>query len=102
MKLKKYFLYDKLIKWQADNLSHRQLLYFLSFFLGLIGGLAAIILKNTVHYTHLFVTSQLHIEGINIFYLAYPLMGILLTVLFVRFLIKDEMGHVIPLSSLPH
>jgi CIC family chloride channel protein len=93
MKLKKYFLYDKLIKWQADNLSHRQLLYFLSFFLGLIGGLAAIILKNTVHYTHLFVTSQLHIEGINIFYLAYPLMGILLTVLFVRFLIKDEMGH---------
>jgi CIC family chloride channel protein len=39
------------------------------------------------------VTSQLHIEGINLFYLAYPLMGIFLTVLFVRFIIKDQMGH---------
>lgn len=93
MKLNTHFLRDKVIQWQVDKLSHRQLLYVLSFFIGIISGLAAIILKNTVHYTHLFVTSQLHIEGINLFYLAYPLMGIFLTVLFVRFIIKDQMGH---------
>ncbi|MBN2273577.1 MAG: chloride channel protein [Bacteroidales bacterium] len=84
---------NKIIQWQIDNLSHRQLLYVLSFFIGIISGLAALILKNAVHYTHLFVTSRLHIEGINLFYLAYPLIGVFLTVLFVRFLIKDEMGH---------
>lgn len=83
----------RLVQWQAGHLSHRQLLYVLSFFIGVLSGLAAIILKNAVHYTHLFVTSQLHFEGINFFYLAYPLMGILLTVLFVRFIIRDEMGH---------
>ena len=93
MKLNIHYLRDKVIQWQVDKLSHRQLLYVLSFFIGIISGLAAIILKNTVYYTHLFVTSQLHIEGINLFYLAYPLMGILLTVLFVRFIIKDQMGH---------
>jgi CIC family chloride channel protein len=93
MKRSKDSLLDKIIKWQSERLSHRQLLYVLSFVIGIISGLAAIILKNAVHYTHLFVTSQLHIEGINLFYLAYPLMGVFLTVLFVRFIIKDEMGH---------
>ncbi|MBN1415612.1 MAG: chloride channel protein [Bacteroidales bacterium] len=93
MKITKYFLLDRIIQWQRDNLSHRQLLYLLSFIIGIFSGLAAIILKNTVHYTHLFVTSQLHIEGVNLFYLAYPLMGVFLTILFVRFLIRDEMGH---------
>jgi CIC family chloride channel protein len=93
MKVKKVLFRDKLVQWQVDHISHRQLLYILSFFIGIISGLAAIILKNAVHYTHLFVTSQLHFEGLNLFYLAYPLIGIFLTVLFVRFFIKDQMGH---------
>ena len=93
MKFSNHFLLDKIIKWQSDHLSHRQLLYLLSFIIGVISGLAAIILKNAVHYTHLFVTSQLHFGGINLFYLAYPLIGVFLTILFVRYIIKDEMGH---------
>jgi CIC family chloride channel protein len=87
------FLFRKIIEWQGDHLDHRQLLYILSFIVGIISGLAAVVLKNAVHYTHQLVTSGLHIEGVNLFYLAYPLMGVLLTLLFVRYIIKDEMGH---------
>jgi CIC family chloride channel protein len=83
----------KVTEWQRNHLTHRQLIYFLSFFIGILSGFAAIILKNTVHYTHLFVTSQLAFRGINLLYLAYPLAGVFLTVLFVRFFIKDKMGH---------
>jgi chloride channel protein, CIC family len=84
---------DKIIRLQRAHMSHRQLLYLLSFVIGIISSLAALILKNAVHYTHLFVTSKLHIEGINLFYLAYPLMGVFLTIVFVKVFIKDEMGH---------
>jgi len=93
MKFTKHFLLNKIIKWQSEHLSHHQLLYILSFIIGIFSGLAAIVLKNTVYYTHLFVTSRLQLEGVNLFYLAYPLMGVFLTVLFVRIIIKDEMGH---------
>ncbi len=84
---------QKTIEWQRNHFSHRQLTYILSFVIGILSGFAAIILKNTVYYTHLFITSKLAFSGINLLYLAYPLSGVLLTVLFVRFIIKDEMGH---------
>jgi len=60
---------------------------------GLISGLAAILLKNTIHTTHIFLTKQFQIENANFFYLAYPFIGIIFTVIFVRVFIKDNIGH---------
>ena len=51
------------------------------------------LMKNTIHYTHHFLTKQFHIENANYLYLAYPFFGIILTVLLVRFFVKDNIGH---------
>ncbi len=92
MKMNTGFL-GRFLIWRSEHLRHRQFVFILSFFIGIVSGLAAVILKNAVHYTHLFLTHRLSSEGINYLYLCYPLVGILLTVLFVKFFVKDKIGH---------
>jgi CIC family chloride channel protein len=58
-----------------------------------VSGLAAVVLKNAVHFTHKLVIRQEGLFQVNFFYLALPMIGILLTVLYVKLMVKDEMGH---------
>lgn len=79
--------------WRGKHLGHRQFVYVISFIIGIISGSAAVALKNIVYYTNELLTQWVDIEKINLLYLAYPLIGIGLTVLFVKFLVKDNIGH---------
>jgi CIC family chloride channel protein len=80
-------------KWRVNNISHRNFVLILSLVIGLISGLAAVLLKNAVHYTHYFLTRGFDAEDGNLLYLAYPLIGMGLTVLFVKYIIKDNISH---------
>ena len=93
MTAKRDKILSRLIAWRLKHINHRQFVYILSFLIGLLSSLAAVLLKNVVHFTHEFLTHHLNVDRINIFYLAYPLIGILLTILFVRFFVKDNIGH---------
>jgi CIC family chloride channel protein len=86
-------LLGKFLIWKGKHLKHHQFVYILSFIIGIISGAAAVVLKNTIYYTNEFLLHKLDIENINLLYLACPLIGIALTVLFVRVLIKDNIGH---------
>lgn len=66
---------------------------FLSVIIGILSGLAAVLLKNTVHYTNKFITSGFDFGEGNYLYLTLPLVGIGLTVLFASFIVKDDIGH---------
>ncbi len=83
----------KFLIWREKYMPPRHFVYLLSFILGILGGLAAVILKNAVHYTHYLLTHKITDESINWLYLAYPLAGILITVLFVKYVVKDNIGH---------
>lgn len=80
-------------QWRVRNISHRNFVLILSLAVGLISGLAAVLLKNAVHYTHYFLTRGFDAEDGNLLYLAYPLIGMGLTVLFVKYIIKDNISH---------
>ena len=86
-------LLGKFLIWRVKHIRHRQFLLFLSIVVGILGGLAAILLKNIVHHTNDLLTKEFTLEGGNLLFLAYPLLGILLTVVFVRYIIKDNIGH---------
>ncbi|MBE9510737.1 MAG: chloride channel protein [Bacteroidetes bacterium] len=75
------------------KLNHNQFNYILSFIVGALSGLAAVLLKNTIHYTHLLLTKGFDVESESFWYLVYPLIGIFLTVLLVRYFVKDDIGH---------
>jgi len=83
----------KILIWRIKNIKDRQFVLFLSFLVGVLSGLAAVILKNLVYYTHYFMTNGFDFKEENFMYLAYPMLGILLTVLFVKLFVKDNIGH---------
>lgn len=83
----------KLQKWRLKNISHRNFVLIISFIVGLISGLAAVVLKNTVYYTHYFLTEGFENEAANWLYLAYPLFGMAITVLFIKYVVKDNISH---------
>jgi CIC family chloride channel protein len=70
-----------------------KLIYFLSLLVGLLSALAAAFLKNAIHYTHKILTWGITLESGSYLYLAYPVIGMTLTVIFVRYIIRDKIGH---------
>jgi len=65
----------------------------LSFLIGIVAGLAAVLLKNTVHFTGRFLTDGLDISSVNLLYFALPFIGILITVLYVKYFVKEDIVH---------
>ena len=63
-------------------------LYIASTIVGLAGGLAAVFLKNLVHWTEELVYSG-YTEHYYIWTIFLPAIGILLTVLYIKFFVKN-------------
>jgi len=90
--------YKRLITWRLRHVSDRVFLLFLSVLTGLLAGFAAVLLKTLVHFTNRFLL-QFDIPtfvGGNLLILLYPAIGIVLTVIFVRYIIKGQIGHGLP------
>lgn len=68
-------------------------IYILSLLVGLVSGTAAFLLKNFIHYVSHFLTRHFSTSSESFFYLAYPMIGILISVLLVKYLIKDDISH---------
>jgi len=83
----------KFLKWRLQNVDQRHFLYILSFITGMLSALAAVFLKNAIHYTENLLTTWNRADTGMYLYLAYPLAGMLLTLLFVRYVVKDSIGH---------
>lgn len=87
----KYFRIGR--DWIQKNLSiHNQVLT-LSIFAGVFGATSAVILKNVVHYVVIFLKNSFPEDQFNYLYLAFPLIGIALTVYFVKRFVKDDISH---------
>ena len=75
------------------KLSERDVMMVLSLFVGVLCGLAAVLLKSSIVFIHHHLTSWFDSEAYNALYLIYPGIGMLLAMLFVRYLVKDNIGH---------
>ena len=79
--------------WRLKHLNEREILLILSFVVGLLSGFAAIILKNLIYHLGKLLTQNFTSYSESYQYLAYPGIGILITVLYVRWFVKDDIGH---------
>jgi chloride channel protein, CIC family len=84
---------EKIFRKGLVNIDQVKLVYLLSLVVGLLSALAASFLKNAIHYTHQLLTRNITNDSGSYLFLAYPLAGMLLTLLFVRFVVKDKIGH---------
>ena len=87
---------NQFLIWRVKHIQQKHFLLFLSIIVGLLSGLVAVILKNTVHFIQQLITKGFSQELHNYLYFIFPLIGLFLTVVFVRFLIKKPVGYGIP------
>ena len=76
-----------------SQVSEQNIVLVLSLMVGVVSSLAAVILKNAVFYTHRLLQDAIPKTEFNYLYLAFPIIGITLTVLFIRFFVKDDLSH---------
>ncbi|NQU54648.1 MAG: chloride channel protein [Bacteroidetes bacterium] len=83
-------------RWRLKNMSERGFITALSILVGVLSGMAAVVIKNAVRLTHRLANSLVSHEMHNYIYFALPLLGILLTVLVVKYVIRSKVRHGIP------
>jgi CIC family chloride channel protein len=79
--------------WRVRHVEQNQFILYLSFFIGLFSGLAAVILKNTIHTIRYWVVEGSENSDHNFLFLFLPMLGILITILIVKYFIKDSLAH---------
>lgn len=79
--------------WLKGDHSRRQIVLALSLVVGLCTGLAAFVLKFLVENIKELLLSVVEGQEMNGLYLLYPAVGILLTSLFVKFVVRDDISH---------
>ena len=75
------------------KLSERDVMMVLSLFVGVACGLSAVVLKLTIELIHHSLVSWFDGVAYNFLYLVYPGVGMILAMLFVKYLVKDNIGH---------
>lgn len=94
MIIRKFF--RNLLRKRAKYFQQRQFIYLLSAVIGLAVGFAAVIIKNLVHFLQEFLTEGLAGSFHHYLYFIFPILGILLTVLYIRYINKRPVQHGIP------
>lgn len=82
--------------WRLRHLSNKNFVLILSGVIGILAGLAAVILKTAVHAIQKFLTQSFYEDYANFFYIIYPVIGIGLAFTIGNYVLKDLGGHGIP------
>lgn len=77
----------------SKRLSERQLILILAVLVGIAAGIAGHLLRGCIHLIKQGLTSWADIEVANLLYFLYPMIGIAVTVLFVKYWVKDDISH---------
>lgn len=84
---------DGFLLWRIKNIDDKQFLLIMSFVVGMLCSVAALILKTLVYYVHYFISNGFVFKTFNFLYLGLPLIGIILTTILIRYVIKDDLSH---------
>jgi len=83
----------KLHDWRVKHVSDKMFLLILAFMVGLLSAVAAYILHGLINQIVALLTGHFAADSYNWLYLVYPVVGIYLTSLFVRYIVRDNISH---------
>ena len=83
----------RLHEWRQEHISEKMFMIILALIVGFFAAVAAFFLHWIINQIVLLLTSQFDRTGANWLYLVYPVVGIYLTSLFVRYVVKDNISH---------
>ena len=84
---------EKILIWRKEHITDRQFTLILSFVVGFFVAVAAFSLHWFINQIQLLLTEGFSAHSFNWLYLVYPVIGIYLTSLFVRYIVKDNISH---------
>jgi CIC family chloride channel protein len=82
--------------WRLRNIDSKPYMMALSLFVGVFSGLIAVVLFNLVHFIKSFLERGITQDDFNFMFLIYPIAGIFLVLIFVKYILRQEIGHGIP------
>ncbi len=85
--------FQALLRWRETHIQEKTFVIILALVVGIVAGTAALILKWLIHVISGLLTAHLAINEGNYMYLIYPVTGILITSLFVRYVVRDNISH---------
>ena len=93
LRRKEIHLFQLITDWIKGNHTERQVVLMLSLIVGLCTGLTAFVLKSLIEEIKHLLTSGFGVEDANLLYLVFPAVGILITMLFVRYIVRGDISH---------
>ncbi len=93
--MKKRSVIDRILLY-SRRMPSKQLMIVLSVIVGFLVGILAVIMKNAVFFVRKLLTGGFDVEYFNYWYVIYPGIGILLTVIFIKFILRKPVRDGIP------
>ena len=85
-------LFDRFLIWRKGHIKDNHFVLIVSLLIGICTATAAILLKYLIHFIQHLLTANAQ-SGVNYWLLIYPVIGILLAGLFVRYIVRDDISH---------
>lgn len=83
----------RFLVWREHHISERSFLIFLALLVGVFGGIAAQLLKFLIHRIGHLLTATVDERTGNWLYILLPTLGVVLTAIYVRYFVKDNISH---------
>ena len=84
---------QRMHEWRVQNVSDKTFLLVLAFVVGVLSAVAAFVLHGLINTIVALLTGRFHADTYNWLYLVYPVVGIWMTSLFVRYVVRDNISH---------
>lgn len=81
------------MEWQRSHLTLRQKTMAMAFVIGFLASVAAYILHSLIGLIQRLLTEGFTMDAANVLYLVFPPVGIYLTMLFVKYVVRDNISH---------
>ena len=83
----------RLYIWSRRSIKEKQFILLLALIVGALTAFAGLFLKWLIAQIQFMLTHQFSISSSNWLYLLYPVIGIFLTSVFIRRIVRDDIGH---------
>ncbi len=83
----------RMLLWREKHIPEQTLVVILAIVIGITSGLAAVLLKFLISSISSVVNSLAVASEANYYYLVFPIIGIFLTGMYVRYVVRDNISH---------
>ena len=89
-------LRKRFFKWRYKHISNKHFISIASAIIGLLSGLVSVTIKNLTHFIQELLEGEFIREIHNVFYFIFPIIGLFLVLLSIKYIVKKPVEHGIP------